>query len=131
MPRERAAIELGHARLRREDDHLRVDEHGDPESPEAMAAYFARIEDELRLAGLEAVLIVAQKTAPDPLAPRWPALREARWKALAASRAKRIAVLVDDELAVARVRMAAVAARAPVQAFVLETDAKHWLRVGK
>jgi hypothetical protein len=118
----------GYALMRADDGYLRIEEHGNPESPEDVTAYFAAIDRELLAHARSALLIIAAKTGADPSSPHWIAVREARWKALAACRAKRIAVLVDDELAVVRVRMSAVAARANVRAFVLETDAEAWLR---
>jgi hypothetical protein len=79
-------------------------------------------------AGVPGVLVVAQRAAQTTAVSDWQAIREARWRSLAASGAERIAVIVDDELAVVRVRMAAIAAKAKVRAFVREEDAIVWLR---
>lgn len=128
MEQERYPLGDGHAILVREDGWLRVEEHGDPRSADEMERYFGAIERALAVSGLRAMLIVAQKTGANPMAPHWKAIREARWRCLARSRAQKIAVLVDDELGVARVQMSAVANRAPVRAFVGETEAIAWLR---
>lgn len=133
-PVDRYPLASGHALFQVEPGFLRVVEQGDPASPAEMTRYFEAIERALRAAGHAALLVVAQKTAgvgptapATPLSPEWKAIRDARWRALGASSAKRIAVIVDDPLAIARVRMAALAARAPVRAFLAEEDAVAWL----
>ncbi|MBK7397515.1 MAG: STAS/SEC14 domain-containing protein [Myxococcales bacterium] len=140
MRPETYPLSAGCARISVEEGFLLVVEQGDPATAEEMTRYFAAIDRALQTANLTALLIVAQKTAavpagkpgvsvpPTALSPEWKAIREARWRALARSRAKRIAVIVDDELALARVQMAAVAARAPVRPFTDEADARAWLR---
>lgn len=157
MRPETYPLSVGCARLSVEEGFLLVVEQGDPATAEEMTRYFAAIDRALQTANLTSLLIVAQKTAavpegkpvrsggpgrdgpgatkaagvsvpPSALSPEWKAIREARWRALAKSRAKRIAVIVDDELAVTRVQMAAVAARAPVRPFTDEADARAWLR---
>lgn len=117
----------GHAVFRREARFLRVEERGDPTDADEMTRYFAAIDRALGVAGVAALLIVAQQTGERPLSPHWKAIRDARWKALATSRAKRIAVLVDDELGASRVQMTAVAMKAPVRAFLDEPTAIAWL----
>jgi hypothetical protein len=124
---ERYPLSSGYALLKAEARHLRVEEHGDPSSAEEMSRYFAAIERALALHGFHALLIVAQRQAPDASAPRWKPIRAARWRALATSRARRIAVLVDDALSATRVRMSALAERAPVRPFLSEADACAWL----
>lgn len=133
-------LSAGCAHLSVEEGFLQVVEDGDPATAEEMTRYFAAIDRALRTADLDALLIVAQRAAPSPdgrpgasmpptaLSPEWKAIREARWRALSTSRAKKIAVIVDDELASARVQMAAVAARAPVRPFTDEAAARAWLR---
>ena len=111
-----------------EPGYLRVEERGDPESVAQMQAYAAAMERVRARADVPAMLIVAQRAAQTQAVSDWQAIREARWRALAASGAKRIAVIVDEELAVARVRMAAIAAKANVRGFVQEADAVAWLR---
>lgn len=140
MRPETYPLSAGCARISVEEGFLLVVEQGDPATAEEMTRYFAAIDRALQTANLASLLIVAQKTAaipegkpgvsapPTALSPEWKAIREARWRALSKSRAKRIAVIVDDELAVARVQMAAVAARAPVRPFTAEADARAWLR---
>lgn len=125
---DRYPLGEGYAHIRRTASFLRVEEHGDPESAEEMARYFAAIERALGAEGLSSLLIVAQRTGKNALSPHWKAIREARWKALASSRATRIAVIVDDELGIARVDMTAVAMKAPVRAFLDEPSAIAWLR---
>lgn len=127
----------GHALLEVCADHVRVVEAGDPASAEEMTRYLEAIERFLRAAGRAALLVVAQKAAAPPsdakphapstpLSPEWKAIREARWRGLARSSAKRIAVIVDDPLALTRVQMAALAVRAPVRAFLSEEEAVAW-----
>lgn len=118
----------GEVELRAEDGYLRVVERGDPESVAAMLAYAAAMERARVRAGVVGILVVAQRAAETTVVSDWQEIREARWQSLAASGAARIAVIVDDELAVARVRMAAIAAKANVRAFVRETDAIAWLK---
>ncbi|MCU0677040.1 MAG: STAS/SEC14 domain-containing protein [Myxococcota bacterium] len=118
----------GEVELRVEDGYLRVIERGDPESVDAMLAYAAAMERARVRAAVPGVLVVAQRAAQTTAVSDWQAIREARWRSLAASSAERIAVIVDDELAVVRVRMAAIAAKAKVRAFVREDDAIAWLR---
>jgi hypothetical protein len=125
---ERFPFANGHATFHREAGLLRVVEEGDPGSAEEMERYFAAIDRVLAVTGAKSLLIAAAKQVPNPLAPHWKAIREARWRCLAGSRADRIAVLVDEELAVARVQMSAVAFRAPVRAFLSEDEARAWLR---
>lgn len=120
----------GEVELRAEDGYLRVTERGDPESVAAMLAYGASMEKARARAGVSAILIVAQRAAETTVVSDWQAIREARWRCLAESGAARIAVIVDDDLAVARVRMAAIAAKAKVRAFVREVDAIAWLKGG-
>lgn len=109
--------------------YVRVEEHGDPRDADEMTRYFAAIERTLAADGLDAMLIVAQKQAANAMSPHWKPIREARWKALSSSRAKRIAVLVEDELAVTRVQMTAVSMKAPVKAFRNEAAAIAWLEL--
>ncbi|MEO7092474.1 MAG: hypothetical protein ABI175_04430 [Polyangiales bacterium] len=118
----------GFAMLSRESDHLRVEEHGNPATAAECTRYFAAIERALVTAGCKLALIVAQRTGANPASPHWKEVRDARWRALATTGADRIAVVVEDDLGVARVQMAAVAARAPVRAFLRESDAVEWLR---
>lgn len=119
----------GYALFRRGPRFLRVEECGDPLDADEMTRYFAAIERVLAVTNLTCLLIVAQKTGANPLSPHWKSLREARWKALASSRAKRIAVLVEDDLGISRVQMTAVAKKAPVRAFLDEVTAIAWLTV--
>ena len=156
MRPETYPLSAGCARISVEEGFLLVVEQGDPATAEEMTRYFAAIDRALQTANLASLLIVAQKSAavpegkavrsggpdrdgpgatratasipPSALSPEWKAIREARWRVLARSRAKRIAVIVDDELALTRVQMAAVAARAPVRPFTDEADARAWLR---
>ena len=95
-----------------------------------MTRYFEAIERALSLHRLDTLLIIAQKQAPDATSPRWIPIRAARWKALCASRARRIAVLVDDDLAATRVKMTAIAEKASVRPFLREPDARIWLAAG-
>ena len=127
MLEERYPLGDGYALLRRQMRYLRVEEHGDPLSADEMTRYFAAIEHALAAARLDALLIVAQRTGERPLSPHWKDIREARWKALAESAARRIAVIVDDELGQSRVQMTAVAMKAPVRAFLSQQAAIEWL----
>lgn len=136
-PRDRYPLASGHAFLEVGPGYVRVIEEGDPATAAEMTRYLDAIERFLRSAGLSALLVVAQKTAgvaagaaqapATPLSPEWKAIREARWQGLARSSAKRIAVVVDDPLALTRVQMAALAVRAPARPFLSETDAAEWL----
>lgn len=125
---QRYSLADGHVDWAREDGYLRVVEAGNPQTPEEMAQYFAAMERARIAMRLDAVLITAQASGPSPTSPHWKAIREARWKALAETTARRIAVLVDEELAVTRVQMTALSVRAPVRAFTSEADAVRWLR---
>ena len=124
---ERYPLGDGYALFRRGVRFLRVEEFGNPLDADEMTRYFAAIERSLVAAHLSGLLIVAQRTGANPLSPHWVAIREARWKALASSRAKRIAVLVEDDLGISRVQMTAVAKKAPVRAFLDEASAIAWL----
>lgn len=127
MLEERYPLGEGYALFRRQMRYLRVEEHGDPLDSDEMTRYFAAIEHVLAAARLDALLIVAQRTGDRPLSPHWKAIREARWKALGESAARRIAVIVDDELGQSRVQMTAVAVKAPVRAFLSQQAAIEWL----
>jgi hypothetical protein len=123
----RFRLSSGHALLVPEATYLRVEEHGDPGSASEMTRYFDAIERALALHQLTALLIVAPRQAPDATSPKWIPIRAARWKALCASRARRIAVVVEDDLAATRVKMTAIAEKAPVRPFLREADAVAWL----
>lgn len=128
---ERLPLGTGYAELRRLSSYIRIDEHGDPASADETTRYFATIERAMLTHGVDAMLIVAQIQAPNALSPHWKPIREARWEALSKSRARKIAVVVDNELALARIKMSALAAKAPVRAFVDENSALGWLRAPK
>jgi hypothetical protein len=127
-PGERIPLTGGYVQLTVFHDHVRAEEHGHPATVEEMNRYSAAVERVLTDRGLQATLILAEKQALDATAPRWIPIRAARWRALGSSRARRIAVVVEDDLAVTRVQMTAVAERAPVRAFLREADALNWLR---
>ena len=125
---QRYPLSSGHSLIKPEEGYLRVSEQGDPASAEEMTRYYEAIDRALGVGGYRALLIQAQRQAPDAASPKWVPIRAARWQALSNSRAERIAVLVEDDLAVARVQMTALSMKAPVRAFRDETDALHWLR---
>lgn len=111
-------------------DHLMVVEQGNPRSTEEMTRYFAAIERAMASMGARLLFIVAATTGANPASPEWKAIRDERWRAMAASRATRIGVLVEDEIAAARVNMTAVAMKAHVRAFADRARAIEWLRGG-
>lgn len=108
------------------DGYVRTTEVGELMTGAEMRRYMAALERFVVEAGVTSVLFDARRDGPPRVGDQ--ETREARWQHLAGpSRIARSAVVVESDLAVARVNMTARARKVVLQAFVEPGAALAWL----